>query len=58
MQEAFRVLWWIPAGHRPAIPEAIAKLEVLRANGATADAFTFRKAFPARTSISQGIKIL
>jgi hypothetical protein len=46
MQEVFLVLWWIPAGHRPTVPEAIAKLEALRANGSTADAFTFRQAFP------------
>ncbi len=46
MREAFVVLWWVPAGHRPAIEEAIQKLELLRANGPTEAAFTFRKAFP------------
>jgi hypothetical protein len=46
MQEAFMVLWWIPAGHRPGIPEACAKLQLLRAEGPTAQAFTFRHAFP------------
>jgi len=46
MQEAFLVLWWVPEGHRPSVSEAIAKLEVLRANGPTAEAFTFRNAFP------------
>ena len=46
MKEAFLVLWWVPAGHRPTVPEAIAKLEALRANRPTADAFTFRQAFP------------
>jgi hypothetical protein len=45
MREAFLVLWWVPAGHRPSIPEAIAKLEALRANGPTREAFTFRQAF-------------
>jgi hypothetical protein len=46
MKEAFLVLWWVPAGHRPSVPEAIAKLELLRTEGPTAAAFTFRHAFP------------
>ena len=46
MKEAFVVLWWVPAGHRPGIEEAVAKLEHLRAHGPTEAAFTFRKAFP------------
>ncbi len=46
MDVAYLALWWIPAGHRPTIAEAIAKLEMLRAQGPTAEAFTFRKAFP------------
>jgi hypothetical protein len=46
MQEAYLALWWIPAGHRPTVAEAIVKLELLRAKGPTGDAFTFRKAFP------------
>ena len=45
MRELFFVLWWVPAGHRPSIPEATAKLDVLRADGPTAEAFTFRHAF-------------
>jgi hypothetical protein len=47
MPEAFLVLWWVRKGHRPTVDEAIAKLELLRANGSTVDAFTFRHAFPA-----------
>ncbi|HEY8069334.1 MAG TPA: DUF3291 domain-containing protein [Burkholderiales bacterium] len=46
MREAFLVLWWVPEGHRPGVAEAIAKLELLRTRGPTAEAFTFRKAFP------------
>ena len=46
MDQAFLVLWWVKQGHIPAIPEAVAKLEVLRAKGPTAEAFTFRQAFP------------
>jgi hypothetical protein len=46
MPEAFLVLWWVPKGHRPGVAEAIARLHALRANGPTAQAFTFRQAFP------------
>ncbi len=52
MPEAFLVLWWVRKGHRPSVDEAIAKLELLRANGATAEAFTFRHAFPAPDTIT------
>ena len=44
-REAYVVLWWVPKGHRPAVSEAIARLELLRAKGPTKDAFTFRRAF-------------
>jgi hypothetical protein len=47
MQEAFVVLWWVPGGHRPDVAEARLKLDLLRAKGPTADAFTFRHPFPA-----------
>jgi hypothetical protein len=50
MDQAFLVLWWVPKGHRPSVAEAIAKLEVLRTKGPTAEAFTFRRAFPAPDS--------
>jgi hypothetical protein len=46
MTDAYLVLWWVPAGHRPSVPEAIARLDVLRAKGPSAEAFTFRQAFP------------
>ncbi len=45
MREAFVVLWWVPCGHRPSVEEAIARLDMLRTNGPTAEAFTFRTAF-------------
>jgi Domain of unknown function (DUF3291) len=47
MDAPFMVLWWVPAGHRPSVDEAIARLELLRARGPTAQAFTFRTAYPA-----------
>jgi hypothetical protein len=45
MEAAYLVLWWVPGGCRPTLPEAIAKLEVLRTRGPTAEAFTFRQRF-------------
>jgi len=45
MEEAFLVLWWVPKGHRPDIEEAKARLEQLRREGPTADAFTFRQSY-------------
>jgi hypothetical protein len=52
MREAYVVLWWVPKGHRPGVSEAIAKLELLRAQGPTQDAFTFRHAFPSPDAVS------
>lgn len=45
MSSAWFVLWWVPAGHRPTVEEAIAKLETLRANGPSPAAFTFAQAY-------------
>jgi hypothetical protein len=47
MREAYVVLWWVPQGHRPPTAEAIARLELLRANGPTEAAFNFGKVFAA-----------
>ena len=46
MREAYTVLWWVRAGHRPDFAEAHEKLQLLRSKGPTADAFTFKKPFP------------
>jgi hypothetical protein len=46
VREAYQVLWWVRKGHRPAIEEASARLELLRTKGPTAEAFTFKQAFP------------
>jgi uncharacterized protein DUF3291 len=42
---AHMVLWWIPASHIPTIDEALDRLERLRRDGPTADAFNFRMPF-------------
>jgi hypothetical protein len=41
------VLWWLPAGEIPALDEAFRRLDLLTANGPTAEAFTFKQRFPA-----------
>ena len=45
MEQAYYVLWWVPKGHRPGVDEALDRLELLRANGPTPAAFTFRRTF-------------
>lgn len=42
---AHMVLWWVPAGHWPSVQEAFERLELLRKQGASAQAFSFRQAF-------------
>ena len=40
-------LWWEPAGRKPSFVETRHRLECLRVNGPTQEAFTFRHHFPA-----------
>ena len=42
-------LWWVPVGHRPTVGEARDRLELLRRNGPTPVAFTFRTPFGPET---------
>ncbi|MFE4670552.1 DUF3291 domain-containing protein [Streptomyces sp. NPDC056716] len=46
LQEAVTALWWVPAGHRPTVAEAEARLLRLRTDGPTPYAFTLRTSFP------------
>ena len=48
MGEAFLVCWWVPAGHRPTVDEALDRLDRLRRDGVTDDGFTLRHRRPAR----------
>ena len=41
------VLWWVKAGERPTIFQAMTRLKYLELHGPTAKAFTFSKPFPA-----------
>lgn len=45
--EAHTVIWWVPAGHIPTVGEAGERLDLLRRNGPSSEAFTFRDPFPA-----------
>ncbi len=45
LAEAHLVLWWVEAGHRPSIEEALDRLDRLRRDGPTPAAFTFRTPF-------------
>ncbi len=54
MSQAYLVLWWVPKGHRPAISEAVGKLELLRKSGPTQEAFTFRQAFLPPDALQPG----
>lgn len=47
---AYQVLWWVPAGHEPSVEEALARLEHLRWQGPTPQAFTFKDRYPAPDS--------
>jgi hypothetical protein len=38
------VLWWVPAGHRPSVAEAVARLAHLKEHGPTDHAFDWQRA--------------
>ena len=44
--EFFMVLWWVKAGETPSLQQAVDKLEYLKENGPSPEAFTFRNDFP------------
>jgi hypothetical protein len=45
--EIYQALWWVPVGHVPSVAEGMERVAMLRANGPTAEAFTFRQPFAA-----------
>ncbi len=47
MSGPYVALWWVPAGHRPGVEEALARLEILKQDGPTPRAFTFKQHFPS-----------
>ncbi|QES48255.1 DUF3291 domain-containing protein [Streptomyces venezuelae] len=46
VEEAVTALWWVPAGERPTVADAEARLSHLRTHGPTRYAFTLRTSFP------------
>ncbi|MER6126534.1 DUF3291 domain-containing protein [Streptomyces sp. NPDC001795] len=53
LAEAHQALWWIPAGHRPSIAEALERVEIVRERGPGPLAFTFRDPYPAPARAAQ-----
>ena len=49
MEGPILTMWWVPEGTLPTVAEAKRRLEMLRQNGPTQDAFTFRHFFEAPT---------
>ena len=47
MDGPHQALWWVPAGHRPSVAEAMERLATLREQGSGPRAFTFRDRHPA-----------
>lgn len=44
-ESVYVALWWIPAGHRPPVAEAVERLAHTDQHGSTAYAFSFREPF-------------
>jgi hypothetical protein len=55
MKDAYMVLWWVPAGHRPTVQEAAERLELLRQKGPTAEAFHFGEAYSPPDAGQDGV---
>lgn len=45
--EIYQALWWVPAGHIPGVAEGMERVALLKAQGPSAKAFTFRQTFAA-----------
>lgn len=57
MPEMHMVLWYVPAGHKPSVNEAVDKLNYLRKNGETPLAFSFKKRFTAEEAAAYQIPL-
>ncbi len=51
LEQTGTVLWWIKDSHIPTLAEAQEKLDLLRLNGGTQEAFGFAQAFPAPATV-------
>jgi hypothetical protein len=52
--DLYMALWWVPAGEIPTTEDAKERLELLRENGPTTEAFTFKHRFPAPSELDAG----
>ena len=50
LEEAYTVLWWVPAKHLPDLNESSDKLSLLRERGPSQAAFTFKQAYDPKGS--------
>lgn len=49
MKELHQVLWWVVAGEKPTVDQALERLNILRDKGPGESAFTFAKPFSSPT---------
>lgn len=52
MAEPYMVMWWIPEGHIPSLAEGMARLERLKAEGPSPEAFTFKDSYDSSAAVS------
>ncbi|MBG0833061.1 DUF3291 domain-containing protein [Planomonospora sp. ID67723] len=52
--EPYSVMWWIPEGYIPSLAEGMERLELLRREGPTPEAFTFKDFYEAEAAGSAG----
>jgi Domain of unknown function (DUF3291) len=48
LEDAYFVMWWVPAGHRPSVEEAVARLEYLKQHGPSDHAFGWERGSKTR----------
>ncbi|MFB9624085.1 DUF3291 domain-containing protein [Nonomuraea helvata] len=52
MAEPYMVMWWIPEGHIPTLAEGMRRLERLKAEGPSPEAFTFKDSYDSSEAAS------
>ncbi|SDK65406.1 DUF3291 domain-containing protein [Nonomuraea jiangxiensis] len=53
MAEPYMVMWWIPEGHIPSLAEGMERLERLRTQGPSPEAFTFKDSYDSSEAASR-----
>ena len=52
LAEPYMVMWWVPEGHIPSLAEGMRRLELLRAEGPSPRAFTFKDNYSSSEAVS------